>query len=187
MRSKAWSGGTSTELFIFPPTSSYEQRDFDIRLSRATIDVAESKFTSLPGISRILMILSGSVYLTLDGKEKIKLHPFNQLAFAGGQEVIALGKCSDFNIMHKNAFDIQLNVFKSSGESPVHFPISSCVTWAMMYMVKGTLSWQEKKGEVFLEEGSLCVWQRPTIPLKIIDAKIGSEIIWIEFKEKTDL
>ena len=46
-----WSGGSTTEFYIYPPQSSYSQRDFAIRISSATVDVESSEFTLLPGLS----------------------------------------------------------------------------------------------------------------------------------------
>ena len=40
----AWSGGSTTELFIFPPTGNYRKRNFDFRLSTATVEVDTSDF-----------------------------------------------------------------------------------------------------------------------------------------------
>jgi environmental stress-induced protein Ves len=37
-----WSGGETTELFISPEGSSYKKRDFDFRLSTATVEVNQS-------------------------------------------------------------------------------------------------------------------------------------------------
>lgn len=43
-----WSGGTTTELFIWPHGASYAERRFGIRISTATVDIAQSTFTKLP-------------------------------------------------------------------------------------------------------------------------------------------
>ena len=58
-KTSGWSGGTTTELFIFPPTADYQQRNFQFRLSTATVEADRSDFTLLNGISRKLMVLSG--------------------------------------------------------------------------------------------------------------------------------
>ena len=43
-RNSRWTGGTTTELAIFPETSSYMDRNFIWRLSSAVIDTEESAF-----------------------------------------------------------------------------------------------------------------------------------------------
>ena len=42
-----WSGGSTTELFIWPKDASYAERRFNIRISTATVDVESSTFTRL--------------------------------------------------------------------------------------------------------------------------------------------
>ena len=49
-----WSGGNTTEFYIFPQDSTYAQRDFQIRISSATVDDPESDFTLLPDFNRII-------------------------------------------------------------------------------------------------------------------------------------
>ncbi len=41
-----WSGGTTTELFIYPEVAEYSERNFDFRISTATVEVEESNFYS---------------------------------------------------------------------------------------------------------------------------------------------
>ncbi len=58
-----WSGGTTSELFIFPVSSTYKDLNFEFRLSRATIETEESIFTPLPHVKRKLMLLDGELEL----------------------------------------------------------------------------------------------------------------------------
>ena len=43
-----WSGGTTTQIALFPPESSYAGRDFLWRVSSAVVEDGESAFTPLP-------------------------------------------------------------------------------------------------------------------------------------------
>lgn len=56
-----WSGGDTTELYIYPEDSRYQKRDFLFRLSSATVNLEKSAFTKLDGVSRKLMLLSGEI------------------------------------------------------------------------------------------------------------------------------
>ena len=58
-----WSGGLSTELYIFPEDSEYVERNFKYRLSTATVEIEQSVFTPLPGVDRTLMVLEGEMKL----------------------------------------------------------------------------------------------------------------------------
>lgn len=94
-----WSGGTTTQLAIFPPTGNYARREFLWRLSSATVNVAESSFTALPGFKRILMILSGTMSVRHEGHHEVLLHAFEQDSFDGGWTTTSFGQAVDFNLM----------------------------------------------------------------------------------------
>ena len=97
-----WSGGTTTQLLIWPPESDYKTREFQFRISSATIEEEHSVFTKLPGIYRYLSVLEGKLELTLEKNNKIHqeiLNPFDVFTFWGDQEVKSKGKVRDFNLM----------------------------------------------------------------------------------------
>lgn len=100
-----WSGGTTTELFIYPPASSYALRNFDYRISTATVETDRSEFTDLSSYQRILCVLSGELAMEFhadSGKpDTVKLLPLEQVSFSGGLKVVGFGKVTDFNIIYK--------------------------------------------------------------------------------------
>lgn len=98
-KTSQWSGGTTTQLAIFPETATYDQRDFLFRISTAKIEAAESKFTSLPGISRTIMILEGNLTLNHEGHYSEALQKFSIDSFDGGWKTTSSGKVTDFNLM----------------------------------------------------------------------------------------
>ena len=57
--SSIWSGGTTTQLAIFPFDAKYEDRNFIFRISTAKVHHEHTVFSSLKGFSRSLMILEG--------------------------------------------------------------------------------------------------------------------------------
>ena len=94
-----WSGGKTTQLFLYPPESSYERRDFFVRVSSATVEQETSVFTSLPGFRRILMPLTGPLKLVYDGHGEALIQPFEAAEFDGGWHTVSYGKCTDIGIM----------------------------------------------------------------------------------------
>lgn len=56
-----WSGGSTTELYIYPPQAVYREGNFKCRISSATVEVEKSDFTSLPGVKRYLSIFFGEL------------------------------------------------------------------------------------------------------------------------------
>ena len=94
-----WTGGTTTQLAIFPPDASYGARDFLWRVSSAAVEDERSTFTPLPDYDRRLMLLDGSLLLRHDDGEPLRLDAFQVHAFDGGAATESQGRCRDFNLM----------------------------------------------------------------------------------------
>ncbi len=94
-----WSGGTTTQLAIYPKDSEYKAQNFMWRLSSANVDVEESTFTSLPGIWRHIMIIDGEMALQHEGHHSTLLKPYEQDSFNGGWTTKSIGRAKDFNLM----------------------------------------------------------------------------------------
>ncbi len=95
----AWSGGTTTQLAIFPPEAKYADRDFLWRVSSATVDLEESDLTALPDYDRLIATLRGEIVLTHNGGAPLRLRPFEVHAFSGADATHSVGRCTDFNLM----------------------------------------------------------------------------------------
>lgn len=95
----SWSGGTTTQLFIYPQDSEYAKRNFLFRVSSATVDCERSEFTSLPGVERVILPLKGSLHLFYEGHGEKVLAPYEQDRFDGGWNTVSVGKATDFNLM----------------------------------------------------------------------------------------
>lgn len=94
-----WSGGTTTQLAIWPEGADYATRNFVWRVSTARVEAEESEFTSLPGISRILMVLDGELLLRHEGRGETRLDRFGQDSFMGDWKTSSRGRVTDFNLM----------------------------------------------------------------------------------------
>ena len=99
----AWSGGTTTQLFIYPTTANYAERNFIFRLSTATVDVNRSDFTVLPDVTRYIMPLTSPFTLTHDGNPPVFLEVTKPHKFDGGAKTVCEGSGKDFNLMLKSA------------------------------------------------------------------------------------
>lgn len=99
MISSDWSGGTTTQLAIFPPDASYQKRNFFFRLSSAKVESPSSTFTPLPNISRGIMILEGELELSHKNHYSKTLKQFDIDYFEGDWETTSLGRVTDFNLM----------------------------------------------------------------------------------------
>jgi len=94
-----WSGGKTTELYIYPEEGSYSSLEFSFRLSKASIEIHHSVFTKLPQVKRELMVLTGELTLFHDHKYSIKLQPFQSDKFNGSWDTKSTGLAEDFNLM----------------------------------------------------------------------------------------
>ncbi len=94
-----WSGGTTTEWFIWPPEAQYSKRDFQCRISTAKVDLAESLFTPLPGVRRFLTPLDAPLTLTHNAQITLVLQPLQVHEFPGDWQTISRGQTQDLNLM----------------------------------------------------------------------------------------
>ena len=95
----SWSGGTTTQLAIFPPEAVYARRDFLWRISSAAVELEESDFTALPDYERLISTLAGEIVLSHNGGPELRLEPFRVHAFSGAEATHSRGRCTDFNLM----------------------------------------------------------------------------------------
>lgn len=136
-----WSGGKTTELWIWPRESQYAERNFSCRISTAVVEVEESTFTELPGYLRHLMILEGELCLSHNNGPEIHLKPYETDVFDGGDHTVSKGKVRDFNVMLAKGFSAKLQ--------PMSIPLE---TWQplnyqkdflhLVYCLEGTLQIQ---------------------------------------------
>lgn len=138
-----WSGGTTTQIALFPPESSYAGRDFLWRVSSAVVEDEESTFTPLPDYGRYLMLLEGSLVLRHDGGGAIPLDPWEPHAFDGGAETVSAGRCRDFNLMVRKGRcrgAVRPLRFPEAGEADVHLGVRvgklECA--ALLYCAQGS-------------------------------------------------
>ena len=99
-----WSGGSTTELFIWPEGADYAKREFTLRVSSARVDLEESDFTPLQGVTRYITPLSGGFTLTHPGTAPMVMGPLAEpYRFSGEIATHCVGKATDFNLMLKGA------------------------------------------------------------------------------------
>lgn len=117
-KTSLWSGGSTTELYIYPEDAIYKEGNFQCRVSSATVEVERSDFTSLPGVKRYLSIFHGHLDMIHGEGEKVSLEPFQVDCFDGGVPTVSFGQVVDFNLMLKNGADGKMEAAQiSAGES----------------------------------------------------------------------
>lgn len=112
-----WSGGKTKQLYLSPPTGHYGKRDFDYRLSTATVEVAESEFSDLSGFHRILMSLDHPLCLLNASQQEEKvLEPFTPYLFEGSDSITSRGTCTDFNLIYSDHYQGQMIAISNGQE-----------------------------------------------------------------------
>ena len=155
-----WSGGTTSELFIFPTTSTYKDLNFGFRLSRATIDTEESVFTPLPNVKRQLMLLDGKLELIHEGHHTKKLKPLQFDTFSGDWNTKSIGKATDFNLMTLGDTEGAYSVMKAKKKQFHTYKINHDFT--VFYIAEGTLTFEDMS----LNKGDLMVFNGPSDDFK---------------------
>jgi len=117
IKTKKWSGGTTSELFIYPIEEDYANRNFDFRISTAKINVEKSSFTELKGYNRLIMMLDNSLKLLFNNKTKVSLEPLEFVEFLGEWDTKSEGMGRDFNVMYKDKYSPLIKVFKEKKEN----------------------------------------------------------------------
>ncbi len=152
-----WSGGTSTELFIYPPSSDYKQGNFEFRLSTATVEVEKSNFTSLPGVSRKLMILDGEIEITHENQYSKKLTKFDIDTFEGDWKTSSIGKCVDFNLMTRENSKGELSAISLTRNKEINYPIEGHIEHLILYALSGDIIMNINEEIHHLQKGNLLV------------------------------
>jgi len=161
-KTSTWSGGTTTQLAIYPEDADYGMRNFTWRLSSATVDAEESVFTSLPGINRIIMILEGEIVLEHQGHYKKVLGKFDQDSFSGGWTTKSIGQATDYNLMMKEGCQGKLKavILKKDEVRSLGFENKEGFANSVqaIYSVKGSINIEFPGKESFqLQQGDIAI------------------------------
>lgn len=152
-----WSGGKTTELYIYPKTAKYNNRDFKWRISTATVEVEESIFTRLEGFSRKLMVTEGKTVLEHEGMYNITLNPFEKDSFMGDWTTKSYGKASDFNLMTAKECSGTLDVLtiKAESEVSIEFQRTDTKISDFFYIIGGNVEILMENEKFYIEEKDL--------------------------------
>lgn len=157
-KTSSWSGGTTTQLLIYPKEAQYDERNFKWRISSAKVEAEESTFTHLPGISRIIMVIDGKLFLEHEGKEKISLEPFQQDSFMGDITTKSFGKCTDFNLMMKKGHTGKLEALVLDPKSQIKITNEDSKVYSttdVFYAVNGDIEVKFKNKQFEIQQGDL--------------------------------
>lgn len=168
-----WSGGTTTQLFIYPPDAQYAERNFLFRISTATVETDTSTFTDLTGYQRIIMLLQGELTLTHNKEVTHHLKPLIPHLFDGAWQTKAAGKVTDFNVMFKPGVNAVIEVIKLTTNQ--HLDLNAVNHFVCCYVVKGKLTINLKHESETLNEKDFMV-----IDDEVLEAHVQTETTLIK-------
>ncbi|SRX75191.1 HutD/Ves family protein [Aequorivita antarctica] len=175
-----WSGGSTTQLYIFPANATYAARNFEVRISTAKVAVAESTFTALPGVHRKLMILEGAITITHEGHYSKQLKPFEVEEFSGDWKTTAIGTCTDFNVMCTGQQQSDLyHIAMGAGSSFTLQPKEECKN-VFLYATSGTIQLQLLDVDYILETGNLMIIEDGSVTSIAISSNNGFGLVVLE-------
>jgi environmental stress-induced protein Ves len=159
-----WSGGTTTEVAIYPQHADYSKRNFGWRISTATVEVEHSTFTPLPGIWRLTMVTDGEMTLQHEGHHQTVLKPYEQDSYSGEWTTQSFGKVEDFNLMMTDGYkgELQALHIDESAQTVILGPYLStddinqvfeaiyCVEGAITFSIDGGIAEQLQSGDMLL-------------------------------------
>jgi len=173
-----WSGGTTTELFIHPIHSAYALRNFDFRLSTATVETQKSDFTPLPGISRKLLLLDGEMTLYHDNHSSEQLRKFDVAAFDGGLKTTSEGMCTDFNLMMRGTTKGIVQGKSLEPNKLINYQVPDSLTYLFMYVFKGRMDVCIGKDVFPMPAGDLLIIENPIGSFELLAIK-KSELVMV--------
>ncbi|MFN8208268.1 MAG: HutD family protein [Bacteroidales bacterium] len=182
----SWSGGTTTELFIFPESAQYRERDFQFRISTAKVESDKSDFTSLKGVSRTLLILEGKITIKHEGHYSKELNKFDTDKFPGDWKTSSVGRCSDFNLMTTGHTRGELGYLVVRGGKSSCLEIQDKSDWFFMYVYTGKVRVDLGNEKLSLDRGDLLkIHKHGTMKIEILSSQ-DSELILAEITSHQD-
>lgn len=100
-----WQGGKTYEYFIYPISALYSNRNFDFRISSATIEQSPSLFTQFDGYSRYLVMLDNDLKI-LRNNETESYAMGENFSFNSNDTIESFSLGNDFNLMIRNGIEV---------------------------------------------------------------------------------
>jgi len=168
-----WAGGESRQYYIYPPDSSYAERNFMFRVSVASSDTEEeSPYSDLRNYTRYLMILEGTAHVYHNERYDIVLNPYDKIdIFDGGWESSATGRMTDFNLMVRKECSGEMSVIDKNctyeAERGIH----------MFFCGRGSAAFEFADEKISICTGELFVLENAGCSLNINVGQDGDKLI----------
>ncbi len=179
-----WAGGTTTQLTIYPEGTEYSKFNFTFRLSTATVEVEQSTFTFMPGVTRNLMILKGNLKIDHTDRCQKDLALYDIDVFDGEWPTTAKGKVTDFNLMTRGKASGKLSPCFMLSNKVKRMVISSALNYSSIYVNKGEIEINIENIITKLETGDFILFEHTQTNSEeiVISALAESDLVIAEIK-----
>jgi len=152
-----WAAGTTSELYIWPSHANFIARDFDFRISTATVEQAETTFTKFEGYSRELLILAGELKIHHENLYSKTLQVFDVDSFEGDWNTKAEGMVSDFNIIYRGKVLAKLDAVTLQTQEQHAEQVVSPGSLTLIYIWQGEVTFANHTGTNKLTKGDCII------------------------------
>ena len=159
-KESVWSGGRTNQIYIYPPNSTLQDRDFDFRISSAIVEEEESDFTSFIGYDRALMVLNGEIEILHQDQYSKKLKQYEVDYFSGDWKTTSKGKITDFNLIVKRGLKGELNYFNLNGDQIISKDFSNLPNRVGYFVISGELKVGINNSEYKVQIGELLMIEK---------------------------
>lgn len=164
-----WSGGKTSEIFIFPEGSSYSNSDYQARISLAKVDLEESVFTKLPGVERTLTVLEGNHMLSVNNLPFLPITQYSPVSFKGDDLTKGKGSALNFNFMKKSSKPHEINVMQVGAEE--RLVLLPKYENALLFIIEGNAKSRvgvlSHKDSLFFNEEIVVILEAETLFIKV--------------------
>lgn len=99
-----WSGGTTSQITIYPKNANVREKNFIYRISSAVVKV-DSTFTKYSGFTRYITTLDNNIVLNNKNLNPLQIHKFS-----GDDETSSVGNCIDFNLICNENYECNMEI-----------------------------------------------------------------------------
>jgi len=155
-----WDGGKTFEYYLSPIDAKYSERNFDFRISSATIEKTPSNFTQFDHFHRYLVML--------DNELKINRNELNEsyqratlFEFPSSDKIVSFSLGNDFNWMVKNEWKTRTKLEVRRLDT---FSVNAAFLFVFAFEKTVVTS---SEGKWILEEKDLLVIENPKKEMKL--------------------
>ncbi len=135
-----WTGGTTTQLYIFPENEMFADKTFLFRISSAKIEMEHSDFSQFTDYKRLILTLDRTIRLRHNGGIEMELNPLQIHNFDGNWVTSSEGKCRDFNLIFRPELSGNIEVIHLKKNKKYLFCRAQDEQFRLTFLYKGILN-----------------------------------------------